>query len=110
MKVQIAGPAGRLVGFLSTGLVVLIAMSAAAQAEVLFLKCGEFDIITVDLTKSTVAGIPARITPLSINWDPPGDFPVHDHIDRSAGTMRTVFKRTDVTETCTAVSQPETKF
>jgi len=48
--------------------IAALTASHSAQAEIIFLKCGSMNIITVDLTKHTVNNKPASITPVAIDW------------------------------------------
>jgi len=89
----------------------LTVASGSARAETIFLKCGVMNPFTVDLTNHTVNNEPANITPLSIDWETHGDFVVHLHIDRTAGTLTIRHSgRTFPADPCTVVSQPATKF
>jgi hypothetical protein len=70
-------------------LATALTASWSARAETIFLKCGNMDTITVDLTKNTVNNQPANITPIAIDWDYVNKYgDVHYHIDRTAGTLR----------------------
>jgi hypothetical protein len=107
-------------------LAAALSISTAAQAETIFLKCGSFDLLSVNLTNHTVNNRPASITPAAIDWhikkqissNESGD--THWHIDRVAGTFtlsNVVFRPNGnnlnlptTTGTCTAVSKPATKF
>jgi hypothetical protein len=93
-------------------LATTLAASGAARADTIFLKCGSFDPFVVDLTKNTVNGFSARITPLSIDWtNTAGAFPVNNHIDRSTGTMTMEHHGTTFPpDNCSTVSAPATKF
>ena len=99
-------------------LAMLAASPQAAWAETIFLKCGSWDVAAIDLTNRTVNNIPADITPVSIDWDKVSKGGgVHVHIDRVKGTMTVsgTYKAgntpiTPMTDTCTVVSQPQTKF
>ena len=100
--------------------------ATAAQAETIFLKCGSFDLLSVDLTNHTVNNRPASITPAAIDWhikqqvssDETADN--HWHIDRVAGTFmlsHVVFRPNgnnlnlpSETGTCTVTSKPVKKF
>src|ERR1700676_1752861 len=92
-------------------LVVLVGSSQVAHAETIFLSCGSWSTLTVDLTNNTVDGMPASITPLSIDYTyNKGDFPVNIHIDRTTGVLTFEHHGHRFTEgTCTTVSQPPTK-
>ena len=90
---------------------VFAASSQVARAETIFLKCGDFNTFTVDLLKSTVDNYPARITPLSIEWqNTGGDFVVNNYIDRATGIMTMSHHGHQFKHTCETVSQPPTKF
>ena len=93
-------------------LATALTASWPAQADTIFLKCGTFNIFTVDLTNKTVQNIPASITPLSIDWqNTGGEFVVHFHIDRAAGTLTVEHHGQNFPpDTCAIVSQPPTKF
>ena len=96
--------------------------ATAAQAETIYLKCGEGSDITtivVDLDKHTVNDRPAEITPISIDWHNINDIAdVHMHIDRTTGSlgMTAIFPQqnnrryTAPDKQCSAVSAPATKF
>src|SRR6516225_1915225 len=67
---------------------VALATSTATHAEMLYLKCGDYNLFAVDLTNHTVNGKPAEITPISIDWHTVNSFgDSHMHIDRAAGTL-----------------------
>ena len=100
------------VAVILAALVVMAVSPQLARADTLFLKCGTFSPLTIDLTRNTVNNIPANITPISIDWtNSQGEFPVNLHIDRVAGTLTFEHHGTHFgPETCAAVSQPPTKF
>jgi len=103
-----------------------LAAVTAAQAETIFLKCGAFDLLSIDLTKHTVNNRPADITPAAIDWHIKKDVSsnetsdTHWHIDRVAGTFvvsSVVFMPNGnnlnippTSGTCAAMSKPATKF
>lgn len=91
---------------------LLLLSFQVAQADTIFLKCGNMDTLTVDLTNKTVDNVPASITPLSIDWsDTTGAFVLHLHIDRTAGTLTMEHHgHAYAAGTCAPVSQPPTKF
>lgn len=91
-------------------LVMLAVSSQAALAETIYLKCGSFNPLVIDLTKQTVNSYPANITPLSIAWDQNNQAGnEHYEIDRAAGTLR-MSGFVPGTDTCTKISAPATKF
>lgn len=91
--------------------IATLTASNSARAETIFLKCGTFNVITIDLTNKTVDNIPASITPTSIDWETHGAFVVHIHIDRIAGTETFEHHgQTFAPEPCKTVKKPATKF
>ena len=102
-------------------LATVLAAASPARAETIFLKCGQMNLLAVDLTNHTVDGKPADITPIAIDWHNANQYgDVHLHIDRTAGTLTmsgTYFRPEGnipipqgVPDTCTAESAPATKF
>src|SRR5260370_1155680 len=106
-------------------LVLLLATSQIARANMIYLNCGS-DTFTVDLTNSTVDNNPATISTTAIDWQrtdypqPGGSALNHFHIDRTTGTFTRYFTAHFpngvvrdsplVTQPCTVGSQPATKF
>ena len=97
-----------------------LAVSLPAQAETIFLKCGD-GTLSIDMTNHTVDGKPANITPLQIDWHNVNQYgDVHVVIDRTAGTMTTsgTYFRPEgnvpipciAPVSCSVVDQPATKF
>lgn len=56
---------GRIAAITLCGLAMPLAVSLPAQAETIFLKCGD-GTMSIDMTNHTVDGKPANITPLQI--------------------------------------------
>ena len=99
--------------YIKIGIIVygVIATTLPARAETIFIKCGDFNVITVDLTAKTVNNIPASITPISIDWETHGAFVVHIHIDRTAGTETFEHHgQRGRPYACKTVKKPATKF
>jgi len=100
------------IGIIACGvLATALAATLPARAETIFLKCGTFNVTTVDLTKKTVNNNPASITLTSIDWETHGEFVVHLHIDRVAGTETIEHHgQRFAPEPCNTVKKPATKF
>lgn len=111
----------------SCTLTIALSFSTTARAETIFLKCGNIDVLSIDLTRHTVDNRPANITAAAIDWRTKqqvtgGSEPSesHWHIDRVAGTFtlsNTVFLsdgRTlsipPTTGSCVKTGKPATKF
>lgn len=101
-------------------LAMLVAGPQVARAETIFLKCGQMNMITVDLTNKTVNNIPANITPVAVDWNNRNQYgESHFHIDRTTGEMTTSgtyftangnIPMPQGTDTCTIVVSPQKQF
>ncbi len=101
---------GRVGGGSLAAFVCLAAAFSSARADTIYLKCGVMGPFVVDLTKQTVDGVPASITPISIDWDRNNQYgSQHLHVDRSTGTLRMSGHVSD-TMPCNKISAPTTKF
>jgi hypothetical protein len=101
-------------------LAAMMAVSTAAKADTIYLKCENFFPFAIDLTNKTVNGNPATITPIAIDWvnvNQTGE--IHSHIDRTNGTLL-IFGTYHLpqgdtpvpqsTYNCEVQSAPQTKF
>lgn len=99
----------------------LLAYGGAAEAETIFLQCSNTymnQTFSIDLVNNTVDGNPATITPILFHWVRKNDngSSTSFNIDRTTGILTLqanipgVGQTGVVTETCTAVSAPATKF
>jgi hypothetical protein len=115
----------RILKVLGLAAAALFLGGPAAQAETIYLKCTdasarEIGTFPIDLTNHTVGGLPAVITPISIEWDANNEnADAHYSIDRETGII--IVRSTEhmpnrdivmspFRGSCAVVTAPVTKF